>query len=102
MLTKDCAAEFLNLENVIITNVENISEQLHFSIELPRRKHICPCCGVVTDRVHDYRMQVIKVFQWQEIPSCICVSGGIAGTAARVSSSVMPFYPATTELQAVL
>jgi len=51
---------FLNLEDVIITNVENISDQLHISIELPCRKHFCPCCGAVTDRVHDYRMQVIK------------------------------------------
>ena len=60
MLVKDYTAEFLNLEDVIITNVENISDQLHISIELPRRKHSCPCCGAVTDRVHDYRMQVIK------------------------------------------
>ena len=60
MLMTDYTAEFLNLEDVIITNVENISNQLHISIELPRRKHVCPCCGAVTDRVHDYRMQVIK------------------------------------------
>ena len=56
----DYTAEFLNLEDVIITKVENISVQLHISIELPRRKHVCPCCGAVTDRVHDYRMQVVK------------------------------------------
>ena len=60
MLMKDYTAEFLNLEDVIITNVENISDQLHISIELPRRKHVCPCCGEVTDRVHDYRLQVLK------------------------------------------
>ena len=60
MLMKDYTAEFLNLEDVIITNVENISDQLQISIELPRRKHVCPCCGSVTDRVHDYLMQVIK------------------------------------------
>ena len=60
MLVKDYTAEFLNLEDVIITNVENISDQLHISIELPRRKHFCPCCGMVTDRIHDYRIQVVK------------------------------------------
>ena len=60
MLMKDYTAEFLNLEDVIITKVENISDQLHISIELPRRKHVCPCCGAETDRVHDYRMQVVK------------------------------------------
>ena len=60
MLMTDYTAEFLNLEDVIITKVENISDQLYISIELPRRKHVCPCCGAVTDRVHDYRMQVVK------------------------------------------
>ena len=60
MLMTDYTAEFLNLEDVIITNVENISDQLHIHIELPRRKHVCPCCGTETDRVHDYRIQVVK------------------------------------------
>ena len=60
MLNQDYTSKLLNLEDVIITNDENISNQLHISIELPRRKHTCPCCGTVTDRVHDYRMQVIK------------------------------------------
>ena len=54
MLMTDYTAEFLNLE------VENISDQLHIYIELPRRKHVCPCCGAETDRVHDYRWQNIK------------------------------------------
>ena len=60
MLKKDYTAELLNLEDVIITNVENISNQLHVFIELPRKKHICPCCGAETDHIHDYRMQQIK------------------------------------------
>ena len=60
MLTKDYTAKFLNLEDVLITNVENVLDQLHIYIELPRKKHICPCCGAETDCVHDYRMQVIK------------------------------------------
>ena len=60
MLTKDYTAKFLNLEDVIITNVENVLDQLHIYIELPRGKHVCPCCGAETDYVHDYRMQVIK------------------------------------------
>ena len=60
MLMKDYTVEFLNLEDVIITKVVNIFDQLHVSIELPRKKHVCPCCGAETDRVHDYRMQVVK------------------------------------------
>ena len=60
MLMSDYTAELLNLEDVIITGVENISEQLHIYLELPRTKHICPACGASTDRIHDYRMQTIK------------------------------------------
>ena len=60
MLNHDYTSKFLNLEDVIITNVENIADQLHIYIELPREKHVCPVCGAVTDRIHDYRMQVIK------------------------------------------
>jgi transposase len=60
MLMTDYTAKLLNLEDVIITNVENISDQLHIYIELPRGEHVCPVCGAVTDRIHDYRMQTIK------------------------------------------
>ena len=60
MLMNDYTLKLLNLEDVIITGVENISDQLHISIELPRQKHVCPCCGAETERVHDYRMQIVK------------------------------------------
>ena len=60
MLNKNYTAKLLNLEDVIITNVENISGEVHVSLELPRAKHHCPACGALTDRVHDYRMQTIK------------------------------------------
>ena len=60
MLNQNYTTKLLNLEDVIITNVENICEELHINIELPRKKHICPACGSATDYVHDYRMQTIK------------------------------------------
>lgn len=60
MLNQDYTAKLLNLEDVIITKVENISDQLHIHIELPRTEHTCPACGAHTDRIHDYRLQVIK------------------------------------------
>ena len=60
MLMSDYTAELLNLEDVIITKAENISDQLHLYIELPRTTHSCPACGATTDRIHDYRMQTIK------------------------------------------
>ena len=60
MLKKDYTAKLLNLEDVIITKVENISKEVHVYLELPRTKHRCPACGALTDRVRDYRMQIIK------------------------------------------
>lgn len=60
MLMTDYTSKLLNLEDVIITNVENIADQLHIYLELPRTSHICPACGAITDRIHDYRMQTIK------------------------------------------
>ena len=44
MFTNDYIAQLLNLEDVIITNVENISDELHIYLELPRESHICPHC----------------------------------------------------------
>ena len=60
MLNQDYTSKLLNLEDVIITNVENTAEQLHIYLELPRTAHICPACGALTDSIHDYRMQIIK------------------------------------------
>ena len=63
MLKKDYTAKLLYLEDVIITKVENISEEVHVYLELPRVKHRCPACGALTDRVHDYQMQIIRYFK---------------------------------------
>ena len=60
MLNNNYTAKLLNLEDVIITNVESFSGEVHVYLELPRAKHRCPACGAFTDRVHDYRMQIIK------------------------------------------
>ena len=60
MLMKDYTSKLLNLEDVIITNVEIIADQLHIHLELPRAAHTCPFCGATTDRIHDYRTQTIK------------------------------------------
>ena len=60
MLMTNHITKLLNLEDVIITNVENILGQLHIYLELPRKKHVCPCCGAETACIHDYRMQIIK------------------------------------------
>ncbi len=60
MLNTDYTTKILNLEDVIITEVKILADQLHIYLELPRQKHICPCCGAQTDHIHDYREQVVK------------------------------------------
>ena len=53
-------SELMELEDVIITNVEATKTARHIHIEMPRRVHHCPSCGSETDRIHDYREQIIK------------------------------------------
>lgn len=60
MFNQDYTAKLLQLEDIIVTNVEDISNKLHIHLELPRKEHECPSCGAHTSRVHDYREQVIK------------------------------------------
>jgi transposase len=60
MLNENYSAELLNLEDAIITKVKNTEDAVHIFLELPRRKHSCPCCGTATDRIHDYREQLVR------------------------------------------
>ena len=87
MLKKDYTAKLLNLEDVIITNVENFSEEVHVYLELPRTKHRCPACGALTDRVHDYRMRSSRMAGQRY---CTCASGVTAVTAASASLKRTP------------
>lgn len=53
-------AKLLNMEDVIVTKVENLPEELHVYLELPRKDHTCPQCGRMTNKIHDYRQRKIK------------------------------------------
>ncbi|GAE31221.1 mobile element protein [Halalkalibacter hemicellulosilyticusJCM 9152] len=48
------------LEGVIITNSEVVEGIWKLSVEVPKCRQKCPCCGNRTNRVHDYRIQKIK------------------------------------------
>ena len=52
--------KLLGLEDVIVNKVTEDAASVLIDIELPRRVHKCPRCGLETDRVHDYRTQRIK------------------------------------------
>lgn len=60
MLSFNTSQNILGLSNLIIKNVFITSDTTHFEIEMIRKPHKCPCCGLVTDHVHDYRLQKVK------------------------------------------
>ena len=60
MLNKDYTTKIIDLQDVIVTKVENKGEIKYIYIELERKEHICPCCGSKTNTIHDYRNQPIK------------------------------------------
>lgn len=42
MLEQDYISKILDLEDVIVTKVENYLDSLHFYIEMPVQEHTCP------------------------------------------------------------
>ena len=49
MLYTHYTEKLLGLQEAKITNIEEKEENLEISIELPQKKHSCPCCGEETD-----------------------------------------------------
>lgn len=60
MPTTDFTSKLLELEDAIITNLEQSNESVKIHFKLKRRDHVCPCCGAMTNKVHDYRISTIK------------------------------------------
>lgn len=60
MLHQDYTGKLLGLEDAIVKDVWKNDDGIHISIEMPRKIHICPRCGASTDKIHDYRRQVVR------------------------------------------
>lgn len=60
MLCTHSTEELLGLKEVIVKNVRQLPDRTEIIIELPRKPHLCPCCGRQTNHVHDYRWQPVK------------------------------------------
>lgn len=60
MLCIHSTEKLLGLKEVIVKNVRQLPDRTEIVIELPRKPHICPCCGHQTNCVHDYRWQRVK------------------------------------------
>ena len=60
MLYTYSTEKLIGLQDLIITNIEDNEKEIHIYGNLKRKTHKCPCCGAETDKIHDYREQVIK------------------------------------------
>ena len=60
MLTSNYTQELLNLQDVQVEKVENFEKTKRVYIKLNRKTVCCPVCRTETNKIHDYRTQVIK------------------------------------------
>lgn len=60
MLYNYSTSNLTGLQDLIIKNVDTLGDLLLINAEIERKPHQCPHCGKITDKVHDYRVQIIK------------------------------------------
>ncbi|MDO4731861.1 MAG: ISL3 family transposase [Clostridia bacterium] len=60
MLYNYSTTNLTGLQDLILKNTDYFGNTLLISAEMERRSHKCPCCGEITDKIHDYRTQMIK------------------------------------------
>lgn len=60
MPTYDFITKLLELEDIIIKDFSSTNTEIHLTFTLKRKPTVCPCCGFITEQVHDYRPSTIK------------------------------------------
>jgi len=60
-----CINKLLNIEEVIVKNIVHADAFVKIHLETKPKEHVCPACGTLTKRIHDYRMQTIKDLPFQ-------------------------------------
>ena len=60
MLYNYSTEKLIGLQDFEITNIVKNEKEIHIFGQLRRKMHKCPCCGAETDKIHDYREQIIK------------------------------------------
>ena len=68
---KDYSTKLLGLQEVIIENIEENNGTIEISVRMERKTHKCPNCGKETNKIHDYRKQVITDLDLYEKPTKI-------------------------------
>ena len=60
MLTTSFTRDFLNLQDVEVEKIENSNTCKRIYVKLVRTTVKCPCCNTETNKIHDYRTQVVR------------------------------------------
>ena len=60
MLYTHCTEELVGLQDLIISEIKEAERTIHIFGSVKKQKHKCPCCGELTEKVHDYREQIVK------------------------------------------
>ena len=60
-----CINKLLNIEGVITKNIIHSNSSVKIMLETKPKEHICPACGQITKKIHDYRLQTIKDLPFQ-------------------------------------
>ncbi len=60
MLYKHFTEKLLGLQGLNITKIESDEKNIVIYAEIERKEHICKKCKTATNKIHDYRTQVIK------------------------------------------
>lgn len=60
MLYSNYTEELTGLQDIILENVERTDSITFLYIKMKRKPSKCPCCGEMTNTIHDYRKQLVK------------------------------------------
>ena len=60
MLYNHFTEKLIGLQHIEVEKIEKTENSIHIFCKLKRVPHKYPCCGKITDKIHDYREQVIK------------------------------------------
>lgn len=52
--------KLVGLQDIEVKNIETSDSDIRLFCRMKRKPHKCPACGNLTNRIHDYRVQVIK------------------------------------------
>lgn len=60
MLSINFIEKIIGYQEVIIKNIEEANENLYIHMMMKRKECVCPVCKRKTNRVHDYRKQMVR------------------------------------------